>query len=152
MIKMKIQFENRDKLRIENMIIRHAEIADYVWLKNHDRYIPEEILKRKIELKEVYVVQEGSKLIGWLRYNLFWDSIPFMNMIYFLGVYRGKGLGKKLTYYWENEMKEKGFTNVLTSTLSNEEAQHFYRKIGYKEIGGFMYLNEPLEILFHKQL
>jgi ribosomal protein S18 acetylase RimI-like enzyme len=135
-----------------NITIRHAEIADYLWLKKHDIYISEEILKRKIELNEIYVVQDGSELIGWLRYNLFWDSIPFMNMICFLEEYRGKGLGKKLAHYWENEMKEKGFTNVLTSTLSNEEAQHFYRKIGYKKIGEIMYLEEPLEILFHKKL
>ena len=57
-----------------------------------------------------------------------------------------------MVYYWENEMKEKGYKNVLTSTLSNEEVQHFYRKMGYKEIGGFNYLDEPLEIIFHKKI
>ena len=49
-------------------------------------------------------------------------------------------------------MKEKGYDDVLTSTLSNEEAQHFYRKLGYKDIGGFVYSNEPLEIVFQKEL
>ena len=34
----------------------------------------------------------------------------------------------------------------------NEDAQHFYRKMGYKEIGGFTYLEEPLEIIFHKRI
>jgi ribosomal protein S18 acetylase RimI-like enzyme len=134
------------------MTIRHAEIIDYLWLKEHDKYISEEILKTKIELKEIYIVHKDNELIGWLRYNLFWDNIPFMNMIYFLEEYRRKGFGEKLTHYWENEMKEKGYNNVLTSTLSNEEAQHFYRKMGYKEIGGFTYLEEPLEIIFHKKL
>ena len=57
-----------------------------------------------------------------------------------------------MVHFWENEMKEKGYLNVLTSTLSNEEAQHFYRKMGYKEIGGFNYLDEPLEIIFQKKL
>jgi ribosomal protein S18 acetylase RimI-like enzyme len=73
-------------------------------------------------------------------------------MIYFLEKYRNKGFGKKLVNYWENEMGKKGYSNILTSTLSNEEAQHFYRKIGYKEIGGFNYLEEPLEIIFYKKL
>ena len=134
------------------MIIRHAEITDFSWLKKNDIYISEDILRQKIELKEVYVVQETEELMGWLRYNLFWDSIPFMNMLYFLEEYRGKGIGKILVNYWENEMRKRGFKNVLTSTLSNEEAQHFYRKIGYKEIGGFLYLEDPLEIMFHKKL
>ena len=134
------------------MTIRYAEIADYPWLKEHDEHIAGEVLKTKIDQKEVYVVQEGSELIGWLRYNLFWDNIPFMNLIYFPEKYRRKGIGKKLVHFWENEMKEKGYLNVLTSTLSNEDAQHFYRKMGYKEIGGFIFSDEPLEILFQKKL
>jgi len=137
---------------MNDLIIRYAENKDYQWLKEHDIYISDEVLKFKIDLKEIYVVQADNKLIGWLRYNLFWDSIPFMNMIFFQEKYRGKGIGKKLAGYWEKEMKEKGYKNVLTSTLSNEEAQHFYRKIGYKEIGGFNYLDAPLEIMFHKKI
>jgi ribosomal protein S18 acetylase RimI-like enzyme len=54
--------------------------------------------------------------------------------------------------HWENEMRKKGYKNVLTSTQSNEEAQHFYRKMGYTEIGGFKYLSEPLEIMFFKEI
>ena len=109
-------------------------------------------MEKKIECNEIYVVQENHELIGWLRYNLFWDHIPFMNMIYFLEKYRGKGFGKKLTTYWEKEMYKKGYKNALTSTLSNEEAQHFYRKLGYNEIGGFKLLEGPYEIIFHKKL
>jgi ribosomal protein S18 acetylase RimI-like enzyme len=138
--------------KAENMIIRHAESSDYLWLKKHDIYISDEILKKKIETKEIYIVQQNNEIIGWLRYNLFWDSIPFMNMIYFLEEYRGLGIGRKTVHYWENEMKKKGCKNVLTSTQSNEEAQHFYRKMGYTEIGEFKYLSEPLEIMFLKEI
>jgi len=134
------------------MIIRHAKIADYSWLKEHDKHISEETLKTKIESKEIYVAQENNELIGWLRYNLFWDNIPFMNLIYFLEKYRRNGFGRKLVNHWENEMKEKGYKNVLTSTLSTEEAQHFYRKMGYTEIGGFKYLDEALEMIFCKKI
>ena len=134
------------------MIIRHAKIADYSWLKEHDKHISEETLKTKIKSKEIYVVEENNELIGWLRYNLFWDNIPFMNLIYFLEKYRRNGFGRKLVNHWENEMKEKGYKNVLTSTLSTEEAQHFYRKMGYTEIGGFKYLDEALEMIFCKKI
>jgi len=128
------------------IIIRHAEKKDFVWLKEHDDHISE----GKIESKEVYIAEGNGAIIGWLRYNLFWDSVPFMNMIYFLEEYRKKGIGKILVKYWEEEMKQKGYTNVLTSTQSNEEAQHFYRKLGYAEIGGFKYFNDPYEIIFQK--
>ena len=132
------------------MTIRYAETADFSWLNEHDKWISAEILEIKIEQKEVFVVLENGELIGWLRYNLFWDNIPFMNMLYFLETHRKKGFGRKTALFWENKMKENGFNNVLTSSLSSEEAQHFYRKMGYKEIGGFNYLNESLEIIFHK--
>jgi ribosomal protein S18 acetylase RimI-like enzyme len=49
-------------------------------------------------------------------------------------------------------MKWKGYKNVMTSTQSDEEAQHFYRKLGYTEIGGFKYLGDPLEIIFYKDI
>ena len=128
------------------ILIRYAEKNDYLSLKEYDKHISE----NKIENKEVYIVEENGKIIGWLRYNLFWDSVPFMNMIYFLEGYRKKGIGKKLVKHWEKDMKNKGYNNVLTSTQSNEEAQHFYRKIGYKEIGGFKYFDYPYEIIFQK--
>jgi ribosomal protein S18 acetylase RimI-like enzyme len=135
----------------ENVInIRYAKKDDCFWLIEHDKQISEKILKTKIENLEVYVVENNGEMIGWLRYNLFWDNIPFMNMIYFLEEYRRMGIGTKLVKHWENEMKQKGYENVLTSTQSNEEAQHFYRKMGYEEIGGFKFLDDPYEIIFQK--
>jgi len=132
--------------------IRYVKNNDYLWLKENDNHISEEILKKKIKNNEILVIENKEKIIGWLRYNLFWDNIPFMNMIYFLEEYRKIGLGKKLVEFWENEMKNNGYKNVLTSTQSNEDAQHFYRKLGYIEIGGFKYFNDPYEIMFQKIL
>jgi len=137
-------------MEVNNIKIRYAASDDYCWLEEHEKHIAEKILKKKIENTEIYVVEINGKTIGWLRYNLFWDNIPFMNMLYFLEEYRRMGIGSKLVKHWENEMKQKGYKNVLTSTLSNEEAQHFYRKMGYKEIGGIKYLDEPFEIIFQK--
>ena len=132
--------------------IQYAGNEDLLWLKEHDNHISEKTLKNKLENKEIYVVKNNGEIIGWLRYNLFWDNIPFLNMIYVLEDYWKMGIGKGLVKYWENEMKQNGYKNVLTSTQSDEEAQHFYRKIGYKEIGGLKYLNDPFEIVFQKIL
>ena len=133
-----------------NIKIRYAELSDQQWLNEHDKHISERVLVNKINVNEIYIVEFEGKIIGWLRYNLFWDSIPFMNMIFVSKKYRKMGIGKELVKYWENDMKQNDYKNVLTSTQSNEEAQHFYRKMGYKEIGGFKYLNDPYEIIFQK--
>jgi ribosomal protein S18 acetylase RimI-like enzyme len=138
------------KMNMNDIVIRHANDNDYSWLQEHDEHISDKVLTDKIKNQEIYVAEIDEKIIGWLRYNLFWDNIPFMNMLYILEEYRNQGIGTKLTKYWEIEMKQKGYNSVLTSTQSNEDAQHFYRKTGYTEIGGFKYLDHPYEIIFQK--
>jgi ribosomal protein S18 acetylase RimI-like enzyme len=49
-------------------------------------------------------------------------------------------------------MKRNGYSIVLASTQTNEEGQHFYRKTGYTEIGGFKFRDDPYEIIFQKTL
>ena len=50
--------------------------------------------------------------------------------------FRKKGYGKRLMAHWEADMKSKGYEITLTSTQVDENAQHFYRKLGYKDCGG----------------
>ncbi len=72
-------------------------------------------------------------------------------MLFIQKEYRKKGYGKKLVSFWEQAMKQKGYTILMTSTLSNEESQNFYRNMGYKDRGGFVLPQEPLEIIFIKE-
>jgi len=66
--------------------------------------------------------------------------------------FRGHGYGKALVNTWEEEMKCSGYDVVMTSTASDEYAQHFYNKIGYKTIGGFIPQGSPFEVLLEKVL
>lgn len=133
-------------------MIRYAEETDIPILSEHDKHISKEELGNSVRLKRVLVLFVGEEFVGWLRYNLFWDNTPFMNMLYILDNLRGKGYGKELVTFWENEMRQKGYDRVLTSTLSNEQAQIFYRKLGYTDIGSLLLPNEPLEIIFLKNI
>ena len=67
-----------------------------------------------------------------------------------------QGYGHKLMEYWENDMKEQGYGMVLVSTQVDEEAQHFYRKLGYKDCGGFTIdipgYEQPMEMFMSKAL
>ncbi len=53
-----------------------------------------------------------------------------MNMLHINVDYRNRGYGKQLVTMWEKHMLENGHTMVMTSTLSNESAQHYYPKLG----------------------
>ena len=133
-------------------MIRYANENDIEIISKYDKHISKEELTNIIKLQRVIVMYEDDKFIGWLRYNLFWDNTPFMNMLYLLDNERGKGNGSRLVIFWENEMKQKNYEFVLTSTQSNEEAQFFYRKIGYVDSGALLLPNEPLEIILYKKL
>ena len=72
----------------------YADQDDYIFLKEKDSDIGKEILKEKIRAKEIIVIKENGEIVGWLRYGLFWDMLPFMNMLYIVEPYRRKGLGE----------------------------------------------------------
>ncbi len=129
-----------------------AQEIHFSFLEEHDKHISNEILKNKIKNGEILIILLKNKCIGWLRFSLFWDEIPFMNMLYLLYDHRRKGYGKLLVSYWEKIMIAKGFNRFLTSTQANEDAQHFYRKQGYTDIGGFIFPFEPLEIMLMKDM
>lgn len=133
-------------------MIRYANENDFELLHAHDWHIEASELEKSIQAKRVLILLDDDRFIGWLRYNLFWDQIPFMNMLYILEEHRGKGYGKQLVDFWEQEMRREQHIMVLTSTLSNERAQFFYRRNGYVDCGSLLLPKEPLEIILLKNL
>ena len=103
-----------------------------------------------------YVLMKGDQPIAILRYMLFWDSIPFCTMLYVQENEQRNGFGHMLMKHWEKEMKSKGYGMIMTSTQVDEEAQHFYRKLGYKDCGGFVIdvpgYEQPMEMIMIKAL
>lgn len=134
------------------MNIRYASLDDLELLLRHDVHVQPELLQDSIEHGRILIAEVDGKFAGWLRYNLFWDIVPFMNMLHFEPDARGKGYGRQLTRFWEDAMRRQGHKNVMTSSQSDEYGQHFYVKQGYRAIGGFMLEGDPLEIVFEKQL
>lgn len=134
------------------MTIRTATMADLPVLSNHDRHIFQEELNNLIRLGRVTILEVDGEFAGWLRWNLFWDNTPFLNMLYLLEPHQGKGYGKEMMAHWEAQMRHLGFERVMTSTASDEYAQHFYQKLGYTAIGGFTPSGDAYEIIFEKTL
>ena len=134
-------------------IIRIAVPADLPFLVEHDRHITPAEMDNSLHLDRVLLMETASgEPIGWLRWNLFWDNTPFMNMLYLLEDYRMQGYGRALTRHWEQLLREKGYSSAMTSTQANEGAQHFYRHLGYSDIGGFLQPGEAYELILFKAL
>lgn len=133
-------------------MVRYANSGDVDFLKSLDRHVSENELKNIISLNRILVALDADRLVGMLRFGMFWDNIPFMNLLYISEHNRRKGFGRELVEFWESEMLREGFGRVMTSTQSDEQAQFFYRKLGYSECGALLLPGEPLEIIFLKNL
>ena len=134
------------------MIIRLATEADFPFLEKNDRHIRLSEIKALIRQNRILLAEMDGEIVGWLRWSLFWDNTPFMNILYFLDGFRGKGYGRQMVEYWENQMRQEGYDMVMTSSLSDEQAQHFYRKLGYVDSGSLLLQGEALEIIFTKRI
>lgn len=136
--------------------IIYVQSADREFWFSLDRHLPEREFENKILNKQGYVLLENNKAVGLLRYNLFWDNTPFCTMLFVDENYRGKGFGRKLVELWEADMKKQGFGMLLTSTQVDENAQHFYRKLGYKDCGGLVIdiprYAQPMELFMIKAI
>ncbi len=137
-------------------MIRYIEEQDRTAWNLLDRHLPDNGFEEKVRTKQGYVYVKDGEIIGVLRYNLFWDNTPFCTLLFVDRKYRGQGYGWQLMEHWEQEMRSKGYGMVMTSTQVDENAQYFYRKLGYKDAGGFTIdvpgYEQPEELILIKAL
>lgn len=136
--------------------IREVKSSDKDFWYTLDGHLPLKEFKHKVRDKMGYVILDKDQPVGIMRYNLFWDNTPFLNLIYFDEVNRNKGYGTKAIKFWEEEMKKQGFHMLMTSTQVDEMAQHFYRKMGYKDCGCLVVeipqFAQPMEMFMIKEI
>jgi ribosomal protein S18 acetylase RimI-like enzyme len=134
------------------MRVAFAKPEDLDWLAEEDRHVGRDVIEKKIARREIVVGYREDRPVGFLRFGYFWDEIPFMNLLWVRGDSRVRGYGTHLISFWEEQMRELGHDSVMTSTLSNERAQHLYRSHGYEDVGSLLMPGEALEVVFLKRL
>ncbi len=136
--------------------IRYVQASDKnVWF-SLDAHLSEEEFVKKVRDRQGYVLLEEEKVVGILRYNLFWDNIPFCTLLFLDENCRDIGFGRALMSYWEKDMQSKGYELLLVSTQADETAQHFYRKLGYQDCGCLCIhegeFAQPMELFMAKHI
>lgn len=136
--------------------MRYAAASDRDFWFTLDAHLPAAQYDEKACRHESYILLSDGQPVGVLRYNLFWDSVPFLTMIYLAEGARRKGLGREAMLGWERDMGRQGFDLLMTSTQADEAAQHFYRSLGYKDCGCLVMdipgYEQPLEVFFAKKI
>ena len=141
-------------IMIDGLTVRFATLDDLQFV-HQDRYIATDVVRRKIEWKEVIVAEINGNLMGYLRLEYLWSVIPCIGLIRVVAEHRGKGVGKAMLRYTEEYLREKGYEWLYSSSQVNEpEAQSWHRKVGFKECGLIAGINEGEigEVFFRKQV
>lgn len=136
--------------------LRAATAEDRAYWFTLDKHMRESEYAPKIRDRRCYILTVADRSVGILRYNLFWDEHPFLTLIYLEEEFQRKGYGRQAMLQWEAEMRALGYPLLMTSTQSDEQAQHFYRALGYRDVGCLLQDTlspaYPMEILLAKSL
>ena len=138
------------------MKIKPVEARDMAFWMSIDTHVSEEGFHGRVYTKAGYVLWENETRVGLMWHCVLWDNLPFLNLLFILPAYRGKGYGAGAMAQWEQEMKKRGFKTLLISTQVDESAQFFYRKLGYVDCGGLVFQgtpnSQPMEMFMRKVL
>ena len=136
--------------------LAYATMEDKPHFCNEWENLTESEYASKVRDKRCYVLRYEDKPVGYMRYNLIFDFVPFLTCFYVADSHKGKGFGKQAMMHWEDEMRLLGYKMIMVSTQVNEDAQHFYRKLGYKDMGAIVMdippYEQPLEMFMGKPL
>ena len=109
-------------------------------------------LEAQIRGPRLRIIEAGGKPVGFLKFHVIWESLPFIELIVILKSERGLGYGTRAVREWERQMAERGFDLVVMSTQASATAQHFWRKLGYRDCGALTIRNQPAEIFMQRRL
>ena len=135
------------------MEIRTAVPADLDGIRRYDCHISFSRLADCVHRGLVDVLVVDGRIVGVLRWNLFWQSLPFLDLLFLDDAFRNRGWGTKMMAHWERSMASLGYEDVLLSTQEDETSKFFYEKLGYRLCGAFLPPDqEARELMYRKEL
>jgi ribosomal protein S18 acetylase RimI-like enzyme len=135
--------------------VRFAQADDFIWCISGDNLVSPEVIERKMELNEIIVVEFEEQLVGYLRLEYLWSTLPYIGVIFVHEAYQRQGVGRAIIDFLAAFLRENGHKVLLSSSQVNEpEAQAWHRAIGFHECGILAGLNEGGigEVFFRKVL
>src|SRR4051812_22271452 len=84
-----------------NVSTRIAGESDLPFLGEADRHVSPEALAHLVSMDRVLLAEVDGVAVGCLRWGLFWDLVPFMNLLFVVPERRRQGVGSTLVEAWE---------------------------------------------------
>jgi GNAT superfamily N-acetyltransferase len=139
------------------MSVRSATQGDLSAIQAVDRALDQhvsdpEILRASIEGGRVVVAVDGDEVVGYVRWEWFWDRIPYCMLARVRPPHQRLGVGRALYEHVEAGLRELGATFWLSSTEEqNERSLRFHRALGFRLIGALSDLDQESRELFMRK-
>lgn len=131
---------------------RPATADDFPFVTTLAPGLQRPVFQRHVAAGRMQVIDAASAPVGFMKHDVLWETLPFLEIIMLVASCRGHGIGRRAVAQWEAEMAGQGHRVCAVSTQVNESAQHFWRKIGYTDCGVLTLPHRPTELFLFKSI
>lgn len=116
--------------------VRLAQETDIPALQQLDPWPKEHIWRQKIAGGEVMVLELDGSVVGLMRYDLLWTTVPFLGLIEIEAAHRGKGYSRMMLEFLKAHLREQGYVAPLSSSQTDEpEPQRWHLHMSFSSNG-----------------
>ena len=113
-----------------------------------DRLFLDAIAEGKVAVAEV----EGGAVVGYVRWEYFWDTIPLSLTVCVKPEHQRRGVGRRLYEHIEDGFRRAGHTFWLSSTEeTNDTSKRFHEALGFRRIGALRELGQDVPEVFYRK-
>ena len=110
------------------------------------------LLEAIAEAKVVLAEAEEQGVVGYVRWEHFWDCIPLCLTVLVKPEHRRRGVGRRLYQHIEAAFRQRGCTFWLSSTEeTNQVSQRFHESLGFRRIGALAELGQDVPEVFYRK-
>ena len=133
-------------------MLRAAVESDVTFLRDFSSQPRDEQLRAQIRDGRLLIIESLEVPVGFIKFSVLWELVPFMEVIVIRNDYRGRGIGRRAVRDWEELMGARSFNLTIVSTQADETAQNFWRRIGYQDCGTLALPDRPIELFMYRDI
>ena len=112
----------------------------------------EALFLRAISEGKVAVAESSDGVVGYVRWDYFWDDIPLCLTVCVRPEHRRRGIGRRLYAHVEERFRQEGRSFWLSSTEeTNDVSIRFHEALGFRRIGALSDLGQDVAEVFYRK-
>jgi len=133
-------------------VLRAAQDSDFTFLRDFTSGPRDERLRAQIQDGRLLIIESLEVPVGFIKFYVLWELLPFMEVIVIRDDHRGCGIGRRAVREWEEQMAARSFKLTIVSTQADETAKDFWHRVGYQDCGSLALPGRPLELFMYRDI